>query len=118
MVEDWKSVMMILKNLSDSGKTIFSMDSSMISTIEEIAAKDEPNMAVMNAASIINLVYGKEYEIIVPGSNGDRMSNLDAKSDIFISNNFSKRYKIFPNPVNESVVFVSNNDSALEINNE
>ncbi|MBL0343507.1 MAG: PKD domain-containing protein [Bacteroidetes bacterium] len=100
---DWKNIILMLTNLSDSGKTVFSMDSTMKSMVMQIANKNEPTMAVLNAISIMTLVYGKEYNNFNFDTDSE-LSRMTSNQDI---TNFPKsqlvNYKIYPNPAKNRI---------------
>jgi PKD repeat protein len=102
---DWKSIIVMIKNLADSGKTVFSMDSTMKSMVLQIASKSEPTMAVMNAISIMRLVYGMEFDnfLLDFGSNESRIAQIIEQDIVKQNKTENYYYKVYPNPARNRI---------------
>ncbi len=96
----------MIKSRTDSGRTVFSMDSTMLSLVIEIASKNEPTMAMMNAISIMRLVYGVEFNNFALdfGNAESRFAHLHEKKEPIINDSVkSKLYNVFPNPAKDRI---------------
>ena len=117
---DWKNIILMISNLSDSGKTVFSMDSTMKSMVFEIASKTEPTMAVMNAISIMRLVYGMEFNNFTMdfGYEESRMANANELKPVKQNITENRIYNVFPNPAKDRIFIQrmgSSSDEAIKV---
>ena len=102
--QDWKTIEEIYINLKQSGRTVFDMDSIQLSIVWQIAQKEEHNIGVGNARSILYQLYGTEFPF---NYSPDFMTNKKAKIETNNSEIINEQYRIYPNPSSGKITIIS-----------
>jgi len=102
--QDWKLIESIYIDLRQEGKSVFDMDSVQLSRIWEIALKEDHNIAVGNARSILYHLYGTEFPFdYQPVFNTLRRANIETNN----TEKTDEQYLIYPNPSSGNITVYS-----------
>jgi len=99
----WGQLMEMMFTLKDLGLSVFSMDSSMVEMVSDIATSGLECLATRNAQCILKLVYGIDFN---DGElEGGRFSNpnLQNISTLILPIPQIKHIILYPNPANQVI---------------
>ncbi|MBI5219127.1 MAG: T9SS type A sorting domain-containing protein [Bacteroidia bacterium] len=104
---DWKAIQSLLLYYSDSGRTIYDIDTTQLAFVRNLALQDPPSQAASQAWTILGILYGEKYSVSIDTVATGASARFSHSDDSFGNIEELEKpldFNLYPNPAAKEII--------------